>query len=340
MNYNEMMAAARSEVGPYCKACPVCDGRACGNNIPGPGCKYPGNTAARNYSKWQDICINMDTLCPNVTPDISFEMFGEKFSAPVFAAPLGSIDLHYGPKYKDIEYNKILIKAAAEYGILAFTGDGVDPEIMKNAVKDSVAFGVKSIPTIKPWNKEAVFEKLDILKENGIFAAAMDVDAAGLPFLKAMNPNAGSKSVEEMREITEYAGIPFIIKGVMTPAAAKKAVDSGASAIVVSNHGGRVQGGVPSTAEVLPAIADAVKGQITILVDGGIRSGVDIFRAVALGADAVLIGRPFIPAIYAAGADGVKIYMDKLCGELKSTMAMCGTGTLKDITRANLFNIG
>jgi isopentenyl diphosphate isomerase/L-lactate dehydrogenase-like FMN-dependent dehydrogenase len=188
------------------------------------------------------------------------------------------------------------------------------------------------VPTIKPWNKEAVFEKLDILKANNIFAAAMDVDGAGLPFLKAMNPNAGSKSVDEMREIIEYAGRPFIIKGIMTPAGAQKAVDAGAAAIVVSNHGGRVQGGVPSTAEVLPDIVKKVKGKITILVDGGIRSGVDVFRAIALGADAVLIGRPVLTAIYGAGEEGYKVYMDKITGELKSTMTMCGAASLKGIT--------
>ncbi|MBO5544965.1 MAG: alpha-hydroxy-acid oxidizing protein, partial [Oscillospiraceae bacterium] len=208
----------------------------------------------------------------------------------------------------------------------------VNPEIMKASAVDMGAVGGMGIPTIKPWNKEAVFEKLDFLKDKNIFAAAMDVDGAGLPFLKAMNPNAGSKSVEEMREIINYAGRPFIIKGIMTPAGAQKAVDAGASAIVVSNHGGRVQGAVPSTAEVLPSIVKQVKGKITILVDGGIRSGVDIFRAIALGADAVLIGRPVLTAIYGAGEEGFRVYMDKILGELKSTMTMCGAATLADIT--------
>ena len=167
--------------------------------------------------------MNMDTLCPNFAdPDISFEMFGHTFSAPIFAAPLGALDMHYGPKYKDQEYNAILMKAAADYGVMAFTGDGVDPDIMKSAVRDSAAIGGMSVPTIKPWNKEAVFEKLDVANANGIFAAAMDVDGAGLPFLKKMNPNAGSKTVDEMREITAYAKMPFIIKGIMTPAGAVK----------------------------------------------------------------------------------------------------------------------
>ena len=337
MEYSEILTAARGELGPFCKACPVCDGRACGNTMPGPGCKAPGNAAARNYAKWQEICVNMDTLCENRPTDISFTMFGHTFAAPVFIAPLGAVNMHYGDKYNDLTYNSILVPACAEYGIAAFTGDGVDPAVMVSAAGDMEKVGGMGIPTIKPWNREFVFEKLDFLKTKGnIFAAAMDVDGAGLPFLKAMNPNAGSKSVSEMREIIEYAGRPFIIKGVMTVAGAKKAVEAGAAGIVVSNHGGRVQGGVPSTAEVLPAIADAVKGQLTILVDGGIRSGVDVFRALALGADAVLIGRPVVPFIYAAGAEGLKVYLDKLLGELTSTMTMCGTPTLADIGRDNV----
>ena len=337
MDYNEILAAARDQIGPHCKACPVCNGRACGNAMPGPGSKVPGNTAARNYDKWQEIFVNMDTLCPNAQVDTSFECFGKNFSAPIFIAPLGALPMHYGDKHNDISYNRILVPAAANYGICALTGDGVDPAVMQNAAKDMAAIGGMGIPTIKPWNKEFVFEKLDLLNELGIFAAAMDVDGAGLPFLKAMNPNAGSKSVEEMREIIDYAKMPFMIKGIMTPNGALKAVEAGADAIVVSNHGGRVQGNVPSTAEVLPSIVEAVKGKIKIFVDGGIRSGVDVFKAIALGADAVLIGRPVIPFIYAAGEEGFKVYMDRIVKELRDTMTMCGTPTLKDITRDNIW---
>ena len=130
---------------------------------------------------------------------------------------------------------------------------------------------------------------------------------------------------------------PFIVKGIMTPKGALKAVEAGASAIVVSNHGGRVQGCTPATAEVLPQIADAVGGKVKIFVDGGIRSGVDVFKALALGADAVLIGRPVVPFIYAAGAEGLKVYMDRIVSQLRDTMTMCGTPTLSDIGRDNVF---
>ena len=338
MEYKEILEEARKNTAPHCMACPVCNGKACGNNVPGPGCKFPGATAARNYEKWQEIFVNMDTLCENVAdPDVSFELFGRKFSAPIFVAPLGAVDMHYGPKYNDLSYNAELIRAAVDCGILAFTGDGVNSDIMRDAIRASAgSVGGLSIPTIKPWSSEVVFGKLDMLVENDIFAAAMDVDAAGLPFLKKIGGNAGSKTVEEMRQIIERAGRPFIIKGIMTVAGAKKAVEAGASGIVVSNHGGRVQGDVPSTAEVLGEIADAIKGKTVILVDGGIRSGVDIFRALALGADAVLIGRPFATMMYGAGGEGVKVLFDKLVGELKGTMTMCGAASLKDIDRSKI----
>jgi len=161
----------------------------------------------------------------------------------------------------------------------------------------------------------------------------MDTDAAGLPFLKNLQPPAGSKTVDELREIAAWAKKPFILKGIMTVEGAKKALKAGASGIVVSNHGGRVLDNCPATAEVLPSIVDAVGGKLTIFVDGGIRTGMDVFKALALGADAVLIGRPFVTMVYGGEAEGVQIYVDKLKAELSDTMAMCGAHSLSDIRR-------
>ena len=333
MEYNEILKNAREIFEGHCSVCPVCNGKACGNNMPGPGCKAPGLTAVRNYEKWQEILLNMDTICSNQKPTTSFELFGRHFKYPFFAAPIGAMKMHYGGEHTDITYNAQLIPGCMEAGIAAFTGDGVDPEVMKSAVKVSSTVGGMSIPTIKPWNIEAVKEKLDILNRSNIFAAAMDIDGAGLPFLKAMNPNAGSKPVDELAEIIDYANMPFIIKGIMTAKGAEKAVAAGAKGIVVSNHGGRVLGGCPSTAEVLPEIVDAVGGKCVIMVDGGIRTGTDVFRALALGADAVLIGRPFVPAVYGGGKEGIKVYVDKIGAELVDTMTMCGAHSLSEISR-------
>ncbi len=333
MVYEEVLANARTCVGEICKACPVCNGKACGARIPGPGAKGTGTVAIQNYEAWQKLCVNMDTICENKPVDLSFEIFGQTFKAPVFAAPIGAMKLHYGDKYDDLEYNDILVSACAGTGIAAFTGDGTNPAVMEGATKAIKAAGGKGIPTVKPWDVNTLAEKFALVKESNAFACAMDVDAAGLPFLKNLTPPAGSKSAAELKEIIEKAGVPFILKGIMTVKGALKAKEAGASAIVVSNHGGRVLDQCPPTAEVLPEIADALGQDMQIFVDGGIRSGVDVFKALALGADAVLIGRPYVTAVYGGAADGVEALTAKLISELEDAMAMCGAHSLKEITR-------
>ena len=333
MNYSECIENARGKVGKYCKACPECNGKACRNQMPGPGAKGIGDTAIRNYDKWKEIRVQMDTLVENRPIDTSLSLFGKSFKYPFFAGPVGAVNLHYGDSLNDVSYNDILVSSCAEFGIAAFTGDGTDGNVMvaaTKAIKKADGFG---IPTVKPWNIETIREKMAMVKEAEAFAVAMDVDAAGLPFLKNLMPPAGSKSVEELREIIDAAGVPFIIKGVMTVKGALKAKEAGASAIVVSNHGGRVLDQCPATAEVLEEIADVVDGSMKIFVDGGIRSGTDVFKVLALGADAAIIARPFVTAVYGGGREGVEAYIQKIGSELADTMAMCGVSSLSEITR-------
>ena len=131
MEYKEILENARTCSGPYCKVCPVCNGKACGNTVPGPGAKGPGSGFVRNYEKWQSVCVNMDTICENKPCDTTLELFGKTWRYPFFAAPVGAMKLHYGDKYDDLAYNQILVKACADAGIAAFTGDGVNSAVMK-----------------------------------------------------------------------------------------------------------------------------------------------------------------------------------------------------------------
>ena len=334
MNYSECIENARSRIGKYCKACLECNGRACKNQMPGPGSKGIGDTAIRNYDKWKEIRINMDTIAENKPVDTSFELFGRQFKYPFFAGPVGAVQLHYGDCLDDVAYNDILVSACAQNGIAAFTGDGTDANVMIAATKAIKNANGTGIPTVKPWNIDTIREKMELIHDSGAFAVAMDVDAAGLPFLKNLDPPAGSKTVAELREIIQLSGAPFIVKGIMTVKAALKAKEAGASAIIVSNHGGRVLDQCPATAEVLGDIVKALDGSgIKILVDGGIRSGTDIFKALALGADGVVIARPFVTAVYGGEHDGVRSYIEKIGTELEDTMKMCGVSSLSEITR-------
>lgn len=130
------------------------------------------------------------------------------------------------------------------------------------------------------------------------------------------------KTEAELRELTQASPVPFILKGIMTPGDALAAHRAGAAAIVVSNHGGRVLDHARGTAEALPAIARELKGKLAMLVDGGIRDGVDIFKMLALGADGVLIGRPF--ATWAFG--------ENLRRDLATAMLLTGAARLDEIS--------
>lgn len=131
--------------------------------------------------------------------------------------------------------------------------------------------------------------------------------------------------------------LPVLLKGIMDPDDARQALDHGAAGVIVSNHGGRTLDGLPAAIDALPAVADAVDGRAPVLLDGGIRRGTDVFKALALGARAVLVGRPYVHALAAAGAVGVVHVLHLLRTELEITMALAGTATLADIDRSALW---
>ena len=150
------------------------------------------------------------------------------------------------------------------------------------------------------------------------------------------DPSISWKDLEWIREFWEG---PMIIKGILDPEDAKDAVRFGADGIVVSNHGGRQLDGVLSTARALPAIADAVKSDITILSDSGIRNGLDVVRMLALGADSVLLGRAFVYALAAQGQAGVENLLDLIDKEMRVAMTLTGAKTVRDVTRDSLVNL-
>ena len=124
ITYDKVLKNAREWIGSYCKACIECNGKACRNKIPGPGAKGLGDVAIRNYDQRKKIRINMDTLSENKTPDLSVKLFNKTFKYPIFAGPVGAVNLHYGDKYNDVTYNDMLVSTCASLDIAAFTGDG------------------------------------------------------------------------------------------------------------------------------------------------------------------------------------------------------------------------
>lgn len=336
MDYNEVLDRARKTITPACKVCKECNGTACKGQTTGVGGKGKGNSFIRNYEFLNKVKINMDTMYENKGQDINIELFGKKFAAPIFAAPIGGIIMNYNNNMNDFTYSKAVVNGTIKAGIAAFTADGVKDEAFMQPLEAVKMAGGIAIPTIKPWANNEVIEKIRLSEDAGVVAIAMDIDAAGLTKLKDLGKPVFPKSVKEISQLVESTKLPFILKGIMTASGALKAVEAGVYGIVVSNHGGRVLDDTPATCEMLEEIREAVGDKLKIFVDGGIRTGADVFKAIALGADAVLIGRPYVTAAFGADEEGVEIYTVKIMNELKEVMLMTGCNKLSDIDRSKI----
>lgn len=332
MTYQEVLTNAKKNMAPNCRVCRECNGLACRGEIPGVGGKGSGNAFVRNCEYLASVKINMDTIYEDHGQDCTVSLFGKSFAAPVFAAPISGLSNNYNGYLTEKTYAEALVPGCVQAGCAAFTGDGAPDHFFLDPLDAVQAVGGTAVPTVKPWAKETVLHKAELAQKAGAMALAMDIDAAGLPLLAAAGKPVCAKSEEELAEIISSVPVPFLLKGIMTVKGAKKAVRAGAYGIVVSNHGGRVIDNTPATLEVLPEIRAQLGEQVKIFVDGGIRTGYDVLKALALGADAVLIGRPYVAAACGGGTEGVSLYTQKVTAELKDAMKMAGCATLSDIT--------
>lgn len=331
MNYKDMLKEARESLNGSCRVCKACNGVVCAGEVPGMGGKDTGSAFIQNFKSLQDIKINMRVIHNVSSPDTSVELFGRKMKAPIFAAPITGTTLNMGGKISEREYITPVVEGCIESGIFPMVGDtAVDSFLIENldVLKENNGQG---IVFIKPWENHDIIKKIKLAEEVGAFAVGVDVDACGLVTLSMHGKTVVPKDVDALKELKAATKLPFIVKGIMTVEDALLAVEAGVDAIVVSNHGGRVLDCTPGAADVLPAIAEAVKGKLTILVDGGVRTGVDVLKLIGLGADGVLIGRPFVTTSFGGGKEGVEMYVNKIISEFEATMRLTGCQSVKDI---------
>lgn len=337
MDYKEMLKNARTNLNGSCKVCRACNGVACAGEVPGMGGKGTGQAFIENYEALNAYKLNMRVIHDAKNPDTSIELFGRKMDIPVFAAPVSGTTLNMGGKYTEEEYISWVIGGCLDAGIYPMVGDTAVDSFLITNLEQLKKFGGDGIAIIKPWENEDVIKKIKLAEEAGAFAVGMDIDACGLITLSLHGKSVKPKTIDEIKEIVESTKLPFILKGIMTPDEAELAVAAGVDAIVVSNHGGRVLDQTPGVADVLPEIASKVKGKVTILADGGVRSGVDVLKMIALGADAVLIGRPFVMASFGGQREGVKTYIESIKADLKSAMVLTGCKDIKSIDNRVLY---
>lgn len=334
----EVLKVAREKLYPRCRVCPECDGVACGGEVPGLGGIGTGASFRNNVKALASYKLQMRTLHDVDKPDTSTTLFGQKLSMPILCASTGGTTYNMGlqGKMSEEEYINAVLGGAVQAGTIGLAADGIeDPlDVYKKRLDAIKGFGGKGVAIMKPKGQDEVFQKIKMIQECGALAFGMDVDGAGRAARALPGQIVEPKNMNKLRAIVNSTKIPFIIKGVMTVDEAQMAIEAGAAAIVVSNHGGRVLDHTPGTAEVLPKIAAKVKGKITILADGGIRNGYDVLKMLVLGADAVLVGRPIIRGAVGGGKDGVALVLNMMRKQLAEAMVLTGVPSVNKVKRS------
>lgn len=360
--WNRILDEARPRVSPRCRACKECDSTR-------PKCAFVsserGKSGIRNYEKLQQIHLACDTIYEGSDGDeidASSDFFGIEMSAPVLNAPIAWVsnafpDSHFkkpgigrvdgrATDSDDYAYTRALIEGCAAVGSVGWIADSKHHPLThfyEDGLRSIREHEGRGVPTIKLWSDDTMIKKIRQADEAGAVAIATDIDCVGLG---DMSINArfdtlpglvAPRSASQLREIFAVTDKPYILKGIMTPQGAVKACEAGASAIVISNHAGNSLDQSLATIEVLEDIKRAVGNDIKIYIDGGFRHGEDVFKALAMGADGVLIGRPVMIAAEGADAYGVSVCLQKIIWELKNAMRMTGCRSLKEITRDKVF---
>ncbi|MBU2702829.1 isopentenyl diphosphate isomerase/L-lactate dehydrogenase-like FMN-dependent dehydrogenase [Sporomusaceae bacterium BoRhaA] len=331
MDWDTLQKSARKNFNGACRVCRVCNGIVCAGEVPGMGGLGTGTSFTNNVKALADVKFNLRTIHAVNVPNLAVTLLGLSLELPVIAAPIGGISLNMRGAMSEADYVSAIVSGCAKAGVVAMTGDGPKPEIFAAGLAALENEKGRVIPVIKPREPKQIVLLAQQAAAAGALAFGMDIDAAALVNMTRAGQAVGPKSLSELKYIKQHTTIPFIVKGIMTGDEAEACYQAGVDAIVVSNHGGRALDHTPGTAEVLGEISQAVKGKVKIFVDGAIQTGADILKMLALGADAVLIGRFLAKAAVGGGSDGVAFALERLKNELQAAMILTGTADVKGV---------
>lgn len=323
-----------------------------------------GITNEGNQRAFQAISLLPRVLGKVANGSTAMELFGYRYAHPVFIAPMA----YHGLAHQDAELATAVAASAMKAAFVVSTQASVSLEEIAENAQCPLWFQLYMQP-----QREISLDLVRRAELAGYQAIVVTVDAPiqglrnedqrqGFHFPDHLQPvnlsrYAGSRIVasipaggslfshplietmatwEDISWLVAHTKLPVLLKGILHPLDVQPALDAGAAGIIVSNHGGRVLDTTPPMPDILPKIASEIKGRVPILADGGIRRGTDIIKALALGADAVLIGRPVMHGLAAAGATGVAHVLNLLRMELEAAMVLTGCRTLADIDATRL----
>ncbi len=328
LNEGLIRKEALIKLNGICAVCRDCDGQECAGWLPGIGSKAGGGGFYRNFYFLKNYVIVPELLKKVDNTSTGSNIFGIPLDLPLLPAPLSNLKRNMKGIFQEEDYNRILLKGAKKSGIIGCISqmeneeEGEEIDYMISPLNDVYGHG---IPFFNPYHGETTTLKC----VEKAFMAGIKVCGLTLDFKDSLA--ATLINDKWLSDIIQKSPVPVIVKGILTEDNALRVVDTGAKGIVVSNRGGRILESLPSGLEVLEAIKKAVKDRVLLIVDGGIRSGEDVFKAISLGADLVMIGRPVFISLIGSHEDGVFFYINKIKNELREAMIVAGAKTVKDI---------
>ncbi|MBK5112592.1 MAG: alpha-hydroxy-acid oxidizing protein [Candidatus Heimdallarchaeota archaeon] len=310
----------------------LCQGQSYGRKL-GLGGVGSGAGFTNNVKALRKINLKMKTIGSNLEPNTETTFLGKKIQFPIMGASVTGVNSFGGDEViTEKELCRAIVLGCKDAGTIGFRGDtytySLENTYGLDAIKEVDGWGIK---IIKPREQEIIKEFIKKSEKINAIAVGVDVDGCGSVIMARHKKPVFHKTEADLKELISSTKLPFIVKGIMNIEDAESAVRAGAKAIVVSNHGGRVLDHTPGTADVLSDIIQVVKEKTTILIDGGIRTGYDVLKVLAIGADGVLLGRDVIRAAVGGGAAGVTRLMNHVHSTLKKAMKITGCETTIDI---------
>ena len=264
--------------------------------------------------------------------DTHVSLFGKEFENPITTAALSHLNSHHPEGLAE------MARGAKSAGSLVFIGMGDPSETARVAET-----GASVIKIVKPYADEGlIFERLDQAKKSGCFGVGMDIDHTFSRFGgydNVMGFQMNAKSEADLKRYMARTGLPFVMKGILSVSDALKCAELGAQGIVVSHHHGIMKSAVPPL-YLLPKIREAVGDSLTIFLDCDVENGFDVFKALALGANAVSVGRAIMPPLRENAAQGVCDRILEINGELRAAMARTGAKSIAEIDPTALHFFG
>jgi 4-hydroxymandelate oxidase len=296
-------------------------------------------TLTRNVRALERWVLRPRVLRGFASPDAATTVLGVPLSMPVMIAPWAYQQLvHPDGEAASVRGaaragTLIVVPTPAERHLEAIAGESDGPKWWQLYVFRDRGFTEEMLHRVAAAGYGAIVFTVDL--PVGGTRNRDDRNAFEIP--PGLRPSGGEYDPaigwDDVAWAADHSGLPVLVKGILTAEDARLAVQAGAAGVVVSNHGGRQLDGVPGSIDVLPEIVDAVSERVPVLLDGGVRRGSDVVKAVALGAAAVFVGRPAAWGLAVGGEEGVYRILEILRGELEKAMVLTGCPTVSDITR-------